>query len=82
MERATAVGLAEVADLLRSMANGIEAGEMTLGGETFAVDNDLIATVEAPRAPTDSMLVALRIEWPHPRLGHLAVEHELTHPGG
>ncbi len=82
MERATAIGLVEVADLLRRMADGIQAGEMTLDGETFTVDNDLIATVESPEAPADSMLVALRIEWPHARTGHLAVEHELTHPGG
>lgn len=82
MERATAVGLAEVAGLLRSMAGEIEAGRMTLDGESFAVDDDLIAVVEAPVAPAGSMLVALRFEWPQPRPGHLAVEHELTHPGG
>ncbi|HET6964637.1 MAG TPA: hypothetical protein VFH58_07660 [Acidimicrobiales bacterium] len=82
MERATAVGLAEVAGLLRSMADGIEAGRMTLGEESFPVSEDLLAVVESPEAPSDSMLVALRFEWQHARPGHLAVEHELTHPGG
>ncbi len=82
MERATAVGLHEVAGLLRRRADGIEAGRMTLGGESFAVTEDLVAVVDGPESPADSMLVALRFEWPHPRSGHLAVEHELTHPGG
>lgn len=82
MERATAVGLAEVAGLLRSMADGIEVGRMTLGGESFPVNEDLVAVVEAPEVPAESMLVALRFEWPQARPGHLAVEHELTHPGG
>lgn len=82
MERATAIGLDQVAGLLRRLATGIENGELRLGEESFPVSDDLIAVVEAPAAPADSMLVALRLEWPHPRTAHLAVEHELTHPGG
>lgn len=82
MERATATGLSEVAGLLRRMADGIEAGEMSLGGESFEVTDDLVATVEAPDVPAGSMLVALRFEWPHPRAAHLAVEQEFSHPGG
>lgn len=82
MERSTVIGLEEVAGLLRRMADDIEEGRMTVGGESFAVSNDLVAVVESPEAPAGSMLVALRFEWPHPRSLHLAVEHELTHPGG
>lgn len=82
MERSTVIGLAEVAGLLRRMAGDIEEGRMIVGGESFAVSNDLVAVVERPEAPADSMLVALRFEWPHQRSPHLAVEHELTHPGG
>ncbi len=82
MERATAIGLDQVAGLLRRLADGIEKGELRLGDDAFAVSDDLIAVVDAPTAPSGSMLVALRLEWPHARSAHLAVEHELTHPGG
>jgi hypothetical protein len=65
------------------MADGIEAGSVTLGDRQVACHRDLAATVEVPAGEEGRLLlVVLRLAEEH-RLGRpLAVERELSHPGG
>jgi hypothetical protein len=82
MERVQAAGRAEVAQLLRTMADGIERGALDFGEEAYPLSDELVATVDAPPVSAASMVVAVHFEWPEGRADHLAVEQELVHPGG
>ena len=48
MERARVAGRSEVVALLRSMADEVESGVLTVGDEKVLCADDLIAVVEAP----------------------------------
>lgn len=75
MERLVAEGRHEVATLLRNLANSVEAEEHPFSDEPGAV---------AEMAPDDASVVVIHMAPSRHRVldRPLAVEQELSHPGG
>lgn len=80
------VGRTEIATQLRTIAEDIEHGEMTLGdGHRVSCPEDMVAVLEwpSPDGPERRLVVHLWYEDGGRRpTGTLAAEQELAHPGG
>ena len=83
MEQERAYGIDAVASLLRRLADDIQAGELPLHGRRVPCGQDLNAVIGYPsgeEAPLLVVSVAIGVERDH--LRPLAVEQELSRPGG
>jgi hypothetical protein len=83
MGRQEATGTADVAALLRTVADGVERGVVDFDGSHFPVSDDLRAVTEAVGVHGEApAMLSIRLALPH---GELRVarelERELAHPG-
>ncbi len=83
MQRIRVSGPEEVASLLRSVAEGVNAGRIQLGDESFGCSPRISAVVDFPEGGSATVLTMVLHfgEQGEHRPGQV-VEQELTHPGG
>ncbi len=84
MQRIRVSGPDEVASLLRTIADGVAAGRIGLGGQAFSCSERISAVVEAPDSGEQMTILTMLLhfgEHAERRPGQV-VEQELTHPGG
>jgi len=83
MERVRADGLTDVGRLLHQMADEIETGAISIGDRVVRCPEDLAAIIDLPVSEDgDVLVVTLRPSAPSDLRRHMAVEEELSHPGG
>ena len=96
MQRIRVSGPGEVAAMLRTLADGVAAGDIRIGDGSIACSAEVSAVIEVPSGagvdeetggagPEAREVSALTVSL-HPRghqaHRHLGIEQELTHPGG
>ncbi len=82
MEAERANGAGQVARLLRRLADGIDAGEITVEGRRLPCPEDIVAVVDVPPVPHGQLFV-MDLRLTGARLTRArALEEELSHPGG
>ncbi len=83
MDSLQATGHAAVANLLRHLADGAEAGTILLNGRLISCPADLTAIVEVPRADScEEIVISLRLAGGRLAGRPVALEEEMAHPGG
>ena len=83
MDLLTVQGITDVGVLLRTMADGVERGELEVGDERICCSDDVTAVVSSSsRRYSTEVSVTLRFSAQPDRLKFIAVEQELAHPGG
>lgn len=84
MQQIRVSGRADVATLLRSLADGVDSGRIELGDRILGCTPGLDAVVDGPAGgdAVSVLTVVLRSGEPGRRRPGLGVEQELTHPGG
>jgi len=76
-------GATDVAALLRTIADGVDARRISVGDRIVPCQDDLIAVLQVPsEADGRALIINVRLTAESKTLPVIALEEELAHPGG